>query len=246
MIQCCLNGVRSADEHAAIPVSPDEIAKAAVAATRVGAESVHLHVKSADGIDTLDAVLLAETLAAVREACPGLPVGVATGAWMQPDPRARIRDIERWRVLPDFASVNWHETGAPEVADLLVARGVGVEAGLWFPDAYDGWVAHATRDRHLRVLVELPDGLSAQSTRATAAELVARVAQASDLPILLHGEGSSAWPAVEYALAHGLDTRIGFEDTLLLPDGSPALGNDDLVRAAQVLAQNGTGPGHGR
>src|SRR5687768_18336472 len=43
----------AAFEHAAIPVTPDELAKAAVAATRAGAETVHLHVKRTDGVDTL-------------------------------------------------------------------------------------------------------------------------------------------------------------------------------------------------
>ncbi len=239
MIQCCLNGIRNADEHAAIPVTPDELAKAAASAQRAGAETVHLHVKDADGDDTLGSEHVGATLSAVRRACPGLPIGVSTGAWMHADPRARMRAIESWRELPDFASVNWHETGAAAIADLLLARGIGVEAGLWFRNAYDDWAAHPTREEHLRVLVELPDGLSPQSTRTAASELVGLVAKVSRLPILVHGEGSSAWPALEYALEHGLDTRIGFEDTLVLPDGTPALGNDFLVRAAMGFGPSG-------
>lgn len=38
-------------------------------------------------------------------------------------------------MLPDFASVNWHEDGADEVAAALLEIGVGVEAGLWHVDA---------------------------------------------------------------------------------------------------------------
>jgi uncharacterized protein (DUF849 family) len=33
------------------------------------------------------------------------------------------------------------------------------------------------------------------------------------------------------------DTRIGFEDTLKLPDGSTASGNAELVRAALQLVE---------
>jgi uncharacterized protein (DUF849 family) len=52
------------------------------------------------------------------------------------------------------------------------------------------------------------------------------------IQVLLHGEGTSCWPALRYAAAQGLATRIGLEDTLELPDGSPAPNNLGLVRAA--------------
>lgn len=51
------------------------------------------------------------------------------------------------------------------------------------------------------------------------------------IPILLHGEGHSTWAALDLALAHGFDTRIGLEDCLTLPDGSVAADNAALVRA---------------
>jgi uncharacterized protein (DUF849 family) len=49
---------------------------------------------------------------------------------------------------------------------------------------------------------------------------------------LLHGEGSSAWPALQYAAELALPTRIGLEDTLVLPDGFLAANNDALIRHA--------------
>ncbi|GGS14789.1 MULTISPECIES: 3-keto-5-aminohexanoate cleavage protein [Streptomyces] len=46
----------------------------------------------------------------------------------------------------------------------------------------------------------------------------------------------------ETAVALGVDTRVGLEDTLYLPDGSPARGNAPLVRAARGLPRrHGTG-----
>lgn len=234
-LQGCLNGVRGPEEHPGLPVTPDGIAKSAMLAARAGADTVHVHVKDGSGADTLDAHRMADVLDAIRDASPGLPVGVSTGAWMQPDLRRRLRAVESWHVLPDFASVNWHEEGSGQVADLLVERGIGVEAGLWFVDAVDAWATHRTRELHQRVLLELPDGLSAHSVRPLAGEMVSLAREVTDLPILVHGEGGSAWPAVRYAVEHALDARIGLEDTLLLPDGSPALGNEDLVAAACAL-----------
>ena len=54
-------------------------------------------------------------------------------------------------------------------------------------------------------------------------------------PILLHGEEAGAWPVLEYAKRNNLDTRIGFEDTLIGPRRHwLATGNEELVRRAQA------------
>ena len=54
-------------------------------------------------------------------------------------------------------------------------------------------------------------------------------------PVLLHGLDESCWPLLEHAGARGVQTRIGLEDTLRLPDGSTAPGNAELVSAAVEL-----------
>lgn len=71
--------------------------------------------------------------------------------------------------MPAFASVNWHEDGAEAVAQALLERGVGVEAGLWHADGVDAWLGSAHRERCCRVLIELPDGLDQAATEAEAA-----------------------------------------------------------------------------
>jgi uncharacterized protein (DUF849 family) len=83
------------------------------------------------------------------------------------------------------------------------------------------------------VLVELPDRPDEVGTLHRAERLVARVAGAAR-EVLLHGEGASCWPLVDLAARRGLATRVGLEDTLVLPDGSPAPGNAALVRAASA------------
>jgi hypothetical protein len=60
----------------------------------------------------------------------------------------------------------------------------------------------------------------------------------SDLPILLHGEDSDAWPVLGAALRLGLSTRMGLEDCLHRADGTPALGNADLITAARAMLGN--------
>jgi uncharacterized protein (DUF849 family) len=230
LLQACLNGSRQRGEHAALPLTPAEIAADAAVA---GVDSVHVHPKDDDGTDTLAAERVAAVVSAVRAAVPGLPVGVTTGAWALPDPDERVAAVRSWTVLPDFASVNWHEDGAEQVAAALLDSGVGVEAGLWHADAVDAWSVSPLRDRCLRVLVELPDGLDEAEVESLADDLLRRLGDRT--PVLMHGEGSSCWPGLRSAVRRGLSTRIGLEDVLELPDGTPASGNAALVRAARTI-----------
>jgi uncharacterized protein (DUF849 family) len=223
-----------------LPVTPEALARDAAAVRQAGAGAVHLHLKDAEGADTFGGSELAEALQAVRAVAPGLPVGVTTGAWALPDPAERVVAIEAWTVLPDFASVNWHEDGADEVAAALLARGIGVEAGLWHAQAVEAFLRSPHRDRCLRVLLELPDGLDEAQTRSEVSRLLDQLQSGSAerlaaCPPLLHGEGSSCWPALREAVRLGLDTRIGLEDTLQLPDGSLAPSNAALVAAARAV-----------
>lgn len=231
-LKACLNGPRSPRDHSAVPVTPDEIAADARAVLVAGVDAVHVHVKDDRGADTFDASLSDATIRAVRRAAPGLPVGVTTGAWVEPDPTRRVAAIRAWRDLPDFASVNWHEGGADLVAAALLERGIAVEAGLWHAEAVSAWLSSPARGRCLRVLIEIRDGLDADRTVREAEKLLAMV---GDVDVVLHGEGTSCWPALSEAGRRGLATRIGLEDTLTMPDGSWAADNVALVVAAKNL-----------
>ncbi|MFI0981590.1 3-keto-5-aminohexanoate cleavage protein [Streptomyces sp. NPDC021093] len=243
MIQVCLNGQRGTGDGAAVPVTPGAMAESAAAAVASGAAEVHVHPKSPCGDDTLSPSVLAATLTAIRSAVD-VPVGVTTGAWTEPEPQRRIERIASWTVLPDHASVNWHEPGAEEVAGALLARGVAVESGLWSgTEGVDRFLGSPLRSRSLRVLLEVtdPDPLTAEdSALQFLADLARRGAVGSQgdvcgAPMLLHGEDGGAWPVLALARRLGLATRIGLEDTLLLPDGRPAGSNAQLVSAAKDI-----------
>lgn len=78
--------------------------------------------------------------------------------------------------------------------------------------------------------------LQADGDTATADDLLARIRTAgSSAPVLLHGLDDSCWPLLQHAGKRGLQTRIGMEDTVLMPDGSTAPGNAELVEAAVRL-----------
>ncbi len=232
-LQCCLNGARRSREHEALPTSPAQIA-AAVATVAGLVTSVHLHVKDHHGADIFDAEATAAALTAVRRAAPGLPIGTTTGAWAAPAVADRLARIAEWTTLPDFASVNWHEDGADDVAAALISRGIGVEAGIWHREGLAAWVRSPVRDACSRVLVEVPDLPEAEAL-PVADDLVGGVREVRpDVEILLHGEESSAWPILLDAGRRGLSTRIGLEDTLVHVDGRAAASNLDLVQDARA------------
>lgn len=234
-LKACLNGVRRKDQHPAVPCSADEIAADAVACRDAGAAAVHVHAKDAKGFDSLLASAVDPVVVAIRARCPGLPVGLTTGAWAMADPAGRCVAIGTWTELPDFASVNWHEEGATEVARALLARGVGVEAGLWNETAALAWSSSSLRRECFRVLLELPGGVAGTEVEARAERMLTQVRVAGAADVLLHGEDSSAWPMLELAAARAVSARIGLEDTLRLSDGSLAADNAELVAAGRAL-----------
>lgn len=229
MLKACLNGQRSRADHQAVPVTPAELAADAARCAALGVAAVHVHPRDASGVESLHPAVIADALTAIRAARPGLPVGVSTGAWIEPDPVARVAAVRAWSVLPDFASVNAHEPGAEAVAAALHDRGVLVEVGLWTLDAveaYRGWRVPVGRILVECMAEEVPVAL------ADAARVLAALPSPGAPPVLLHAEGAATWAVLTEAVGRGLHTRIGLEDTLLLPDGTPAPHNPALVTAA--------------
>jgi uncharacterized protein (DUF849 family) len=228
VLKACLNGGRGRDEHPGVPVTPAELAADAARCADLGVAAVHVHPRDASGVESMAPAVIADAVTAVRAARPGLPVGVSTGAWIEPDLDRRLAAIGSWTVLPDFASVNAHEEGAERVAAALHERGIGVEAGLWTPDAVRGYLDW--RVPCLRVLLECmardPDEAVDNAHRMLA--LLPRQRP----PVLLHAEGPAVWVVLREAVRLGLDTRVGLEDTRMMPDGAMAAGNAALVEAA--------------
>lgn len=235
MLQCCLNGARPADVHPALPVLPRHLARDARIVVKLGVKSLHVHPRDRDGLETLDAQPVGEAVAAIRSVAPGVEVGVTTARWVQPNPQRRIEAVTAWGSLgdgrPDVASVNVHDRGWWEVCAALHAVGIGVELGVWTSGDAVQLRRAGLPEGTVRVLAEVtvtnPETAVAEGAR------ILRALGPLPVPVQLHGEEDGTWPVLEYAQRLGLDTRIGFEDTLKGPDRDwLATGNDELVRIA--------------
>jgi uncharacterized protein (DUF849 family)/adenine/guanine phosphoribosyltransferase-like PRPP-binding protein len=242
-LQAALNGARTAAEHPRIPRTPDELAREARAAVGAGADLVHIHAYDS-GAETLAAAPVAAALRAVRAASPGVPVSLTTSAGVEPDPRMRLELVAGWTELPDVVTANQGEEGIVELCEHLIGRGVGIEAGLLALADAHAFVRSGLADRCARVLIEPLDAEpEAAVTHAAAMEDVVTGAGIA-LEQVHHGDGIASWAVNERALGRGHGIRTGLEDTTVLPDGSRAAGNAELVLTAAVLAAVGARRGH--
>ena len=220
VLQACLNGTRTRDEHPAVPLRAEELAREAAASVAAGADALHFHPRDGDGRETMDPDACDAAVLAVR--VTGGEISLTTGAWIEPDVDARLRAIAAWQVLPDVCSVNLSEEGAIEVCRALHARGIEVEAGLATLDDVERLGAVLRHCRRALVEVAAP----ADAPRIAAA-------LPDGLPQLWHGEEAGTWEVIAEARRRGIPFRVGLEDVLTLPDGSIAPGNGALVRAAR-------------
>ena len=169
MLQAALNGSRMKSEHFAMPESIEELTRDAVACVAAGARAIHLHPRGPDGRERLDAEIIDAVVAGVRAAC-GAPVGVTTGAWIEPDLQRRLALIRAWRA-PDYASVNLSEAGSLEIMASMIQTGTGIEAGVWTVEDAERLGASGLGDQVTRILVE-PGELQVGDDAAAALALV--------------------------------------------------------------------------
>jgi uncharacterized protein (DUF849 family) len=235
LLQAALNGDRV---HPALPRTPDELAAEARAAIDAGARSLHLHPYDDSGQQTFEAAPCAAALRAVRAACPGIPISLSTSAGIEPDSARRYALVAAWTELPELVTVNQGEEGILDLCELLVARAVGLEAGLMSLDDARAFIAAGIASRCVRVLVEPLDADPDEAVEHAAA--MERLLAEADVQLeqVHHGDGVASWAVNRRAVPRGHGIRTGLEDTPVLPDGGQASGNGELVAvAAALLAQ---------
>ena len=235
LLKAAINGRRSLRDHPGIPINPRQQAHHARLAVAAGARAIHVHPRNANGQESLLSADVAAALGAIREACPGTPIGVSTGAWIVPEIGARLTLISEWDILPDFAAVNFHEVGAVQVALLLLEKGIALEAGIWNAEAARLFRQSGLSDRCLRILIEPAEEPGNARDRLDEIE---SCLQEIRCPRLLHGFEASTWEFIALASRRGYDTRVGFEDTVALPQGCRAKDNGELVAEAWRIARS--------
>ena len=235
LLKACLNGDRTDAEHPAVPRTPDELAADARACVEAGARVLHLHPYDAEGRQTLAAEPSAATLRAVRAQCPGVPISLSTSAAIEADPPRRLELVAGWTELPELVTANQGEAGIVELCEHLIARGVGIEAGLLSASDAEAFVAAGIADRCVRVLVEPLDTDPATAVAHAAAMEETVAAAGIELEQVHHGDGIATWAVMARGVERGHGIRAGLEDATVLPDGTWPADNAALVRAAAAM-----------
>lgn len=237
-LKAAINGGRTREENAGVPVTVEEVARDSSDAFTSGADVVHAHARTADGEQTIHPTDIGAMVRAVRAANPQVIIGTTTGLWTCSGHEERMRLVEAWPedALPDFASVAYSEKGAAETAELILKKGMVLESAVWSMDDVPALLASSTLHQNVRILIEPEDEdpeVAVAACRTMAEHLRKHGVTA---PLLYHGYDQTTWPVIQAAIEDGVETRIGYEDVLLMPNGEPAVDNAAMIKATLAMA----------
>ena len=241
------NGARrTTSDHPAIPVKIDQIVSTAKACHAVGAGAMHFHVRDADQQHMLDAGLYKEALAELETAVPNMHLQITTecvGRYSPEDMRALA-----YEVRPPGISIGIIELipdGQPTREDIrlyktLYEAGTRIQHICYFPE-------HLDIVRQLVNKAGLPEEdiwclftIGHYSGRVSHPEMVNifldkldQLSLSPDWAICAFAEREQI--CLEQAVSLGGKVRVGFENSLFMPDGSIAEDNAARVAAARTL-----------
>lgn len=232
LLKIALNGARSKSENENIPHSLDEIEKEVISIYEKGFKVFHIHCYDKNGNESIAPEDVNDLVLRVKKISKEIQVGISTGDWIEPDLQKRIELIKSWKALPDFASVNMIEDDAVEISNVLIKKGVPVEAGINEPKAAEIFIKSGLEKGCCRILIEPEEEILDQAV--TTINKIETILDSGKIELnrLLHGFNNVSWDLVREAKKRGYDSRIGMEDTLFLENGKKVSGNLEIVNEA--------------
>ena len=155
----------------------------------------------------------------MRAACPGIPISLSTLAVIEPDPRRRIALVAAWTELPELVTANQGEDGILDLCDLLLARGIGIEAGLLSLDDAHAFVSAGIAARCVRAMVEPLDADPDDAMAHAAAIEDVLTHGDTGLEQIHHGDGIASWAVNRRAVPRGHGIRTGLRTPPCYPMG---------------------------
>lgn len=228
---------RTKADHPALPITLAEILETAAACHQAGADALHLHVRDAAGLHTLDAGRYREALDELHNILPGFPVQITTEAAGLFNVQAQLDCLKS--VKPKWASISVREIDrSPERAGAVYGacadNGTVVQHILYGPQD-----AALLAQRQMQGIIR-PDQndvifvLGRYSANQTS--------DPRDLqPFLTAAHGRANWMVCAFgsqehrclkdAARRGGALRVGFENNLTDGDGRPFADNAASVAA---------------
>lgn len=229
------NGARRGRaDHPALPLTLPEILETARSCHSAGADALHLHVRDAEGRHSLDAGLYLETLAELRSVT-GLEVQITTEAGGIYAPEDQFDCLTS--LCPRWASVSVREIArdpeiVPRLYDFCASHAIRVQHILYDSDD----LARLLRWRDRGVVVPSQNevifvlGAYTPPRAGEPMELMPLIARAEGLRFSLCAFGAQEQSCLLTAARAGADyLRVGFENNLTAPDGTPWADNAAAV-----------------
>ena len=235
LIKIALNGARPKKQNKYIPQSLTEIGEEVKLLFENGHNVFHIHCYDENGNESLKPEDVNNLVSLVKSISPQTQIGISSGDWIEPDLAKRKNHIKGWTNIPDFISVNIIEDDTIEISELLISRGVKIEAGLNEKKTAEKLVESGLYKDCFRILIEPePEKLNDAIERVNEIEEVLDK-NGIEVPRLLHGFNSVVWDILREAKRRGHDTRIGMEDTIYLGNGEVVQSNLELINYAQKI-----------
>jgi len=243
------NGARKTKtDHPAVPIGPAELAAEAARCREAGAAMIHLHVRDAEDKHSLDADAYAEATAAVRrEVGDSMIIQMTTeavGIYSAPEQMAAVRAVR-----PEAASLAVREfcpdeAAVPAFAEFLAwmaAEKIMLQYILYAPEDVAQFVALHKRgvipgDRPFLLYVL---GRYTVGQKSVPADLLPFLTETDsvDADWAICAFGARECGCALTAAALGGHVRVGFENNVLMADGSVAPDNAALVGQVAAAAK---------
>tara|TARA_B100001123_G_scaffold381517_1_gene451997 strand:- start:453 stop:1232 length:780 start_codon:yes stop_codon:yes gene_type:complete len=241
------NGARPMKkDHPAVPVTISETVKTAKACYEAGAEGIHFHMRDEDGQHILDSELCKNALTELQKEVPNMHLQVTTEAIGKylPDAMRKLAydvappgisigiremipsreptedDVKLYRNLTDAGTKIQHICYGPEDVELLsnlLSMSNISKNGIWCLFVIGHYSGKVSKPENILFFL---DKLKKHNINADWAVCAFAKEELSCL---------------KTAIKLGGKIRVGFENSMLMPDGQIAPNNETKVKAAKTL-----------
>lgn len=268
IITCAVTGnITKPEQHPGLPITPRQIADAALEAAEAGAAVAHIHVRDPEtGLPSMKVEYYREVMERIREKNPAMVINLTTGPGgrfipSENDPKVAAagttlmlpeKRVEHITLLkPDICTLdlNTMNSGGEVVINTprnvarmaKIIRAAGVTPEIEIFDSGDLHLAHALmRDGVLEGpgLFSLVLGVNYGFSATPETMQYARNLLPAGATWSAFGLGRHEFPMVAQAHLFGGHVRVGFEDNIYISKGVLAPSNAVLVQRARQIVES--------
>jgi uncharacterized protein (DUF849 family) len=267
ILTCAVTGnLTTREQHPGLPVTPQEIAEAAIAAGKAGAAVVHIHArdpKTTKG--SMDGALFREIVARIRDAGSDIIINLSTGEggrFVPSDdepklaapgttlttPERRVAHVEALR--PEICTLDFNTmfSGTAVVINTprnleIMARRIYAAGVLPEIEIFDGGDLHLCKTFIERGIIKTPAlfqivlGVRYSAVANPETLSYMRSQLPQDAVWAAFGIGRHEFPMLAQAFLLGGHVRVGLEDNVYIRKGVLARDNAELVEKAVTLVE---------